>query len=127
MDEKTYCDCIKLILKKGGRFRNKQIELEVLREYGLQYQNNTIAKYLSFLIKEGKVLSAPVNDGKGKACFEYWWVEVAKKKAGDFPVATTVMIEKCVEAAKTYPEDHPQRAEIMNQIHELESRERMMA
>jgi hypothetical protein len=62
---------INLVLQLGGHWRNKQIEIAILREYGVQYQSNTIAKYLSFMINDGMVQSAPT----GGACYEYWLVE----------------------------------------------------
>ena len=70
-DTKTCSEYIQLVLEKSGRLRNAQIASKILSEYGITYQNNTIAKYLSFFINEGKVLSAPTES---KTCFEYWWV-----------------------------------------------------
>lgn len=119
MKANTCSDYIKLILKRGGRWRNKQIEHVILRDYGLQFQNNTIAKYLSFLIKEGKVLSAPVAE-KDKVCFEYWWVAPGKKKNRTVPMTVAQLMTKCMEAADTYPSGHPLRKPIMEQYTQLE-------
>lgn len=121
----TCTDFIKLILKRGGRWRNKQIEKAIVCDYGVQFQNNTIAKYLSFLMKEGKVLSAPVYTGDGKACFEYWWVNPVKKTSPRFGAGQ--LKERCLEAAKTYPDGHPEVMKITIQISELEARERKVA
>jgi hypothetical protein len=112
--DRTCSELITLILKRGGRWKNKEIERAIIDQYGVQYQNNTIAKYLSFLIKKGKALSAPT--GGGAECFEYWWVAEGSKvnHAKRFPLPAHRTVEKCIEAAKTYPEDHPQLAEITN-------------
>ena len=119
MKTNTCSDYIKLILKRGGRWRNKQIEHAILRDYGIPFQNNTIAKYLSFLIKEGKVLSAPVAE-KEKVCFEYWWIVPRKKKDSTVPMTVADLMTKCMEAAKTYPFGHPQISRINEQITRLQ-------
>ena len=75
-DTKTCSECIQLVLEKSGRLRNAQIAIKILSEYGVTYQNNTIAKYLSFFINEGKVLSAQTES---KTCFEYWWIQGQKQ------------------------------------------------
>lgn len=119
MEDKTCTEYIKLILKRGGRWRNKQIEEAILRDYGVQFQNNTIAKYLSFLIKGGKVLSAPVAE-KGKVCFEYWWITPNRKTKKPVPLTIAQLLEECRSAAATYPIDHPLLIPIEEQYTKLE-------
>ncbi len=133
--EKTCSDYIELILKReqGYRWRNKQIELAIAREFGVCYQNNTIAKYLSFLINKGLVQSAPVKLQSGKMCDEYWWTKKNDKGKEtniipikiDYDLAT--LKERCLEIAKTYPTEHPQYEAIMNQVNNVELRQRRTA
>jgi hypothetical protein len=126
MDEKTCRECISLILKRGGRFRNKQLEHDILRDYGVQCQNNTIAKYLSFLINDGKVLSAPVIDSKNGTCFEYWWIE-SKKKVVAIKREEPGLVDRCVKIADTFPDGHPEQMKILLQIEQIEAQERKVA
>lgn len=121
-NENSCSDFIKLILKRGGRWRNKQIENAILETYGVPFQNNTIAKYLSFMINDGKVLSAPVKDKKESVCFEYWWID-NDKKMEKLPLVEIGLMCKCREVAKTYPDDHPELKKIMLQIERLEARD----
>lgn len=127
-NERTCSEFIVLILKRGGRWRNKQIERAILQDYGVQFQSNTIAKYLSFLIKDGKALSAPVTDKKESPCYEYWWiVEAPKKAVAVLPQSSVVLIEKCMKTVQTYPDGHNQIEKIMNQVDKIESREGVTA
>ena len=122
---------IELVLKRGGRWRNKQIEEAILRDYGVQYQSNTIAKYLSFFINDGKVLSAPVHLESGKVCDEYWLIAIVNEKKISsevaFPVDNMFLAERCLKIAAEYPEGHPQRAAIMQQHEGLTARKRRAA
>ena len=74
-EKKTCSEYIELVLKNSGRLRNKQIEAAILARFGQVYQSNTIAKYLSFFINDGKVLSAPTKTQNGVSCEEYWLVD----------------------------------------------------
>lgn len=114
---KTTCiELIALILKRGGRWRNRQIELAILEQYGIQFQSNTIAKNLSFLIKSGKALSAPVRTKNGVVCDEYWWVaEEKKKRSGLIPVSAAQLLAECQEIMNTYPDEHPEVGKIVIQ------------
>jgi hypothetical protein len=118
--EKTCAYFIELILKRGGRWRNKQIELSMLHDYGVVFQNNTIAKYLSFFINEGRASSAPVHLESGKTCDEYWWIEKENKAAHE--IIDDQLATQHLDAAATYPEGHPQRAAIMQEYYELTAR-----
>ena len=73
-EKKTCSEYIELVLKNAGRLRNKQIEAAILVRFGQVYQSNTIAKYLSFFINDGKVLSAPTKTQNGVSCEEYYWI-----------------------------------------------------
>lgn len=126
MTTNTCADFIRLILKRGGRLRIQQIGYSILCDYGVQFQDDTISECLSSLTREGKVLSAPVNAGKGKTSFEYWWVLPAKKKEA-FPLSTGQLRKRCLEIAATYPDEHPEMTKIMNQIASLEAMERKVA
>ena len=119
----TCTDFITMILKRGGRWRNKQIEEAILRDYGMSFQNNTIAKYLSFLMKEGKALSAPVRTHDGEICAEYWWVAVEKKKETYTRLTVFQFLEMCRTIADTYPIDHPQLEKIDEQCKRFEKME----
>jgi hypothetical protein len=68
---------VHLTLCEGGRWRNEQIKQFIRENYQETYQNNTIAKYLSFMINDGLVLSAPT----GGACYEYWLKDQQLKMA----------------------------------------------
>lgn len=127
MDEKTWCDCIKAILKRGGRFRIRQMEHDMLRDYGMLCKNNDIAEYLRQLIVRGKVLSAPVKALHGKCCFEYWWVSPDKNKTIEMPQKELCLIDRCIKVARTYPDDHPELKKIMLQIEQIEAQERKVA
>ncbi len=121
-----------MILKRGGRWRNKQIEQAILQDYGAAFQNNTIAKYLSFFINAGKVQSAPVTLPSGKTCDEYLWIEKVKRAKATcvstpMRMSTEQLKAECLRIAKTYPEEHVQYQRIMEQYHNLESRERKVA
>jgi len=73
MTPSTCSEHIELILKRGGAWRNKQIEKSILDNYKVQYQSNTIAKFLSFMINAGDVESNQVTLESGKQCCEYRW------------------------------------------------------
>jgi hypothetical protein len=68
----VYC-----VLCNGGHWRNEQIKSYILDNFGKTYQNNTIAKYLSFMINDGLVLSTPT----GGSCYEYWLKDQQLKMA----------------------------------------------
>jgi hypothetical protein len=131
--ERTCAECIELVLKRGGRWRNEQIKAAILQYHGAMYQNNTIAKYLSFFMKKGAVRSNPVKTSNGKMCDEYWFVPNSEKPASIITVIDKCnfeieeLMDNCLEMARTYPEDHPQVAEIMNQYHRLETKQRRTA
>jgi len=74
MNPTTCSEHIELILKRGGAWRNKQIEKSILDNYKVQYQSNTIAKFLSFMINAGDVESNQVTLESGKQCHEYKWI-----------------------------------------------------
>ena len=79
MTPTTCSEHIELILKRGGAWRNKQIEKSILDEYHTQYQSNTIAKFLSFLINAGDVESNQVTLESEKQCHEYRWIRDKKE------------------------------------------------
>jgi ABC-type branched-subunit amino acid transport system ATPase component len=56
------------ILENGGRWRNEQMKEYMRANFNRTFQNNTIAKNLSFLINDGLVLSGRTNG----ASYEYW-------------------------------------------------------
>jgi hypothetical protein len=59
---------VNLVLSKGGGWRNEEIKQYIQSHFNRTYQNNTIAKYLSFMINDGLVKSRPTD----WACYEYW-------------------------------------------------------
>lgn len=122
MKSDTCAEYIKLILRRGGRWRNIGIERTILNDYGVEFQNDTISGYLSFLMKTGRVMSAPVKSGKEKTCFEYWWIDTDanKRKAAKKKLITVAdLIVKCLTIAETYPYGHPEREKITIQCEKL--------
>ena len=107
--------------------RNTQIAATILREYGIQFDSDTIAECLLSLIRAGKVLSMPVKAAPGKTCDEYWWISVAVRKKPVVPMSLFQLIDKCIEAAKTYPDEHVEVKKIMFQIDLLKALERKVA
>jgi hypothetical protein len=132
--EKTCSEYVEMILKRGGKWRNEEIKNAILRDYGESFQNNTIAKYLSFKINEGSVMSGPVILASGKKCDEYWWIREAKKDKKEKLIIPIIieddplkLMKICLAVIKDYPEEHPQYAAIMNQYFELEMKTRKVA
>ena len=114
--DKTCSELISLVLKRCGELSNEDIKWQIVRDYGVGYQNNTIAKYLSFLIKEGKVESRTVTDHA-----VYKWVYVEEKKSY-LTISAVDMLKKCRERLLNYPHDHPQVEKIKEQCRILQKK-----
>ena len=102
MDKLTCREKINSALSRGGRWTNVQIADVFLNEFHEPNMNNTICKYLSFMIKDGFVQSYRVS---GKSYSEY---ELIRNESED--------IKKYRSIAETYPEDHEERKKIELQI-----------
>ena len=107
------------MLSKGEKLSNEEIKTSIINQFGMSYQNNTIAKYLSFLIKQRKVLSAPV-DNHGKVFFVYWWIQKPKKSNKKL-ITLNDLLNRVYEIEKTYPIEHPECKKIRQQRIALES------
>lgn len=99
------------VLSRGGRWTNVQIADVFMNEFQEPNMNNTIAKYLSFLIKDGMVRSDRVP---GKPYNDYELI-TEKSKEDD-------LIDKIREAIKDHPQDHIEYKKAMLQIEQLEAR-----
>ncbi len=125
--EKTCREYITLVMKCGNRkWTNEQIRERIIASFGIKFYNTTIGKNLSFMINEGEAESEPTEE---KDCHQYWLLPEAKKKKPSRPQVPEMdpgpLMDACEEAMKSYPSDHPQRAAIMEQYAELESRLKM--
>lgn len=103
---KTCREKIYSVLSRGGRWTNVQIANVFLNEFHEPNMNNTICKYLSFMIKDGFVQSYRVP---GKSYSEY---EMLKSESE--------LITRCKAIAKTYPEGHLERRKIEVQIEQMQ-------
>jgi hypothetical protein len=110
--DKTCYDCISIVLRRGNKLRNEEIRVAIFSGFGQSYQNNTIAKYLSFLINEGNVLSEPTLSPGGKKCEAYWWVTTPPD---DFE-------KLCHERLEHYPEDHVDYKKTLVMLEQRKSR-----
>lgn len=99
------------VLSRGGRWTNIDIANVFLSELDEPNQNNTIAKYLSFLMREGRVLSFRVP---GKTYCEYELIQLKSKE--------DMLIDKITEAIKMCPDDHTDYKKAMLQIEQLKQR-----
>lgn len=131
MSEKTCSDYVESVLREGGKWTNVQIQEAVRKNFGLNFQNNTIAKYLSFLIKSGAAGSERVEGGTYD---RYWMIRQAKKETPNkiekfqaAPMSTEELKNACLKAVLDYPEEHTEHAKIMNQYYQLDRRSKKVA
>jgi hypothetical protein len=102
----TAAECIDAVLRRGGRWRNKQIEIAILQSFGIQFQNNTIAKYLAKAMENGTVMSGPTGTRNGTYCSEYWMVAGENRER----------LERIRKIASTFPDGHTELGKIEKQI-----------
>lgn len=118
----TCREYITLVLKRGGRWTNEQVRRTILHDFRVPFQNNTIAKYLSFMIREGVVSSGPVIKAGKTQCHEYWLVKESKKRPEPYNVSAGELISHCRSIAAGYPDGHPEIEKIQKQCIVLENK-----
>jgi hypothetical protein len=90
--DKTCGERVEKVLRAGGWWTNMQVHDEILRRYGREYQNNTIAKELSFLQNRGVARS--VRD-KGATFERYTYVESTPQVAQVVPIQADRLCDAC--------------------------------
>lgn len=93
------------VLSRGGTWTNVDIANVFINEYNEPNMNNTIAKYLSFMIRDGLVRSSRVH---GKSYSEY-----------ELIVAESDDVKRYSDIAETYPDGHIERKKIEIQIESM--------
>lgn len=104
------------VLSRGGKWTNVEIEKVLEKEFHEPNQNNTIAKNLHFLMKDGLVVS---NMQPGATCCAYELI-YHKTKEDD-------LIDRIKLVIKNHPTDHIEYKKSMLQIEQLEKRKTMVA